>query len=459
MRPLIAILLVCICAVPCAAQDEKIGGKTVKQWTAALRSSESRVRFQAVAGLYEEGAEAAPLVKELIPLLKDTQPTIRRAVAQTLANCKADAAPAVPALVAALKDSDYWVRYQANAALAEVGASAGPHLINLLDDKDATIRYYAIVTINGLGLQDKDIAKALSKSAKDANTNVRQAALFALSKMETDDLDVFAILGAALADKEKQVRLSAAALLVGKGKEGAGALAKAAENKDVSTRMLALQAIAALGEEIDEKGVLALRKALEDNDLKIRQTAALGLAQVARNARSLGGDKELFDALAKLLKEKDTQLRRTAVHALGQIGSDDADEIKTVAGALKDADVMVRSFTVQALAKYATDTAAEDIRALLHGHLIDSLKDADRRVQFLSAQALTQQGAAAVEPLVKVVEEGKGMQRLWAATILGEIGPGTFAAVAPLEKMAKDASPDARRVAQNALLKIMGDGK
>ena len=147
------------------------------------------------------------------------------------------------------------------------------------------------------------------------------------------------------------------------------------------------------------------------------------------------------------------------MYALGQIGSDDADEFKTVATALKDTDVMVRSFTVQALAKFAKETQAEDHRTLLHGQLIDALKDADRRVQFLAAQALTQQGAAAVAPLVKVVEDGKGTQRLWAAAILGEMGPGTFDAIAPLEKMAKETNPEVRRVAQAALVKIMGDGK
>src|SRR5947209_7776233 len=117
MRYLLALLIVCVSVIPSAAQDEKVAGKTVKEWSAAFKSTDARVRFKAVAALFEEGADAAPLVKELIPLLKDPQAAIRRGVAQTLGNCKAEAAPAVPALVAAMRDSDYWVRQHASNAL------------------------------------------------------------------------------------------------------------------------------------------------------------------------------------------------------------------------------------------------------------------------------------------------------------------------------------------------------
>jgi HEAT repeat protein len=457
MRSLLALLIIGLAITPSLAQD-KVGGKTLKQWSTSLKHSEARVRYQAVAALYEEGADAAPLVKELIPLLKDPQPAIRRGVAQVLANCKADAALAVPALVLALRDSDYYVRGFASQALNEVGEAAADPLVKLLEDKDATTRLHSVMVINGLNLQGKDIAKALAKATKDANVPVRQAALFALSKLETDDPEVFNILGSALADKEKQVRLSAASILMGKGKDGSGVLAKAADDPQAAARILALQSLAKLGEDIDEKGVTALRKALGDSDVKVRQTAALALAGVGKTARELGG-KDLFEDVAKLLQDKDIILRRTAIYALNQFGSNDIDEMKLVAGALKDADAMVRSFTIQTLAKYAKDTEAVDLRVVLHGHLIDALQDKDRRVQFLAAQALTQEGTNAVEALVKVVDEGKGAQRLWAATILGEIGPGTFDAIPALEKMAKDNNPEVRRIAMAALQKIMGDGK
>ena len=118
------------------------------------------VRYQAVAALYDEGADAVPLVKELAAALKDPQPVIRRAAAQTLANFKEKAVPAVPALVAALKDADPWVRSLAGQALNEVGESATAPLLQLLEDKDATLRFHAIAVSDGLGLKSKEIAKA-----------------------------------------------------------------------------------------------------------------------------------------------------------------------------------------------------------------------------------------------------------------------------------------------------------
>lgn len=446
-------------ASPAWAQDVKIRNKAIKEWSAALKHPDFRVRYQAVAALYEEGAEAAPLVKELIPLLKDPQPVIRRAVVQTLANFKAEAAPAVPALIAAMKDADPWVRHLAPQALAEVGEAAGEHLVKLIDDKDATIRYHVVVTMNNLQLQDKEVVKALTKAAKDANASVRTAALYALAKLDTDDPAVFALLGESLADKDKQVRLSAANLLAGKGKLGSMALADASDDARADQRALAMQALGQLGDKIEEKGVAALRKGLEDDVPRVRLAAALSVATLGKTARELGGDVTMFQSLAKLLKEKDAQMRRTAVHALGQIGSSDADEIKTVAAMLKDTDATVRSFSVQALSRYQVDLDSEEIRKDIQGHLLEALKDTDRRVQFMAAQAIAQQTLFAVEPLTKLVEEGKGTQRLWAATILGQLGPAAADAVPALQKMARDSSPDIRRVALLALAKIQMDMK
>ncbi len=459
MRCICALLCILASALPAAAQDGKVGNKSLKQWSAALKHEQVKVRYQTLAALHEAGADAAPLAKEVAFLLKDPQAAIRRAAAQVLANLKGDAAPAVPALVAALRDTDYWVRQSAAQALTEIGEPAAAPLISLLTDKDANTRFVAIVAINGLGLQSKEVAQALGKAAKDANATVRSAALFALAKIEGDDAEIFAILGAALGDKEKQVRLSAANILVSKGKQASEALINAADDQKVEQRVLALQTLASLGEEIDEKGVLALRKGLGDDELRVRQTAALGLANLGVKARTLGGDMEMFDALAKLLKDKDAQLRRTAIHALGQLGSSDPAEMKTVAGALKDADALVRSFAVQALTKYIKDADGEEDRKLLMDGLIGALKDADRRVQFLAAQGLAQQTAFAIEPLTKVVEEGKGTQRLWAATILGEIGPGALEAVPALQKMSRDPNADIRRVALLALQKVQAEPK
>ena len=77
----------------------------------------------------------------------------------------------------------------------------------------------------------------------------------------------------------------------------------------------------------------------------------------------------------------------------------------------------------------------------------------------MAAQALSQQGFRAVEALTKVVEEGKGPSRLWAATILGEIGSFALDAVPALQKMSRDMNPDVRRVALLALKKIEAEQK
>ena len=69
MRNIISCLIVGVCiGASAAADDVRVRGKTVKEWSAALKSDNAKVRYQAVAALYDEGADASPLVKELIPL-------------------------------------------------------------------------------------------------------------------------------------------------------------------------------------------------------------------------------------------------------------------------------------------------------------------------------------------------------------------------------------------------------
>ncbi len=184
------------------------------------------------------------------------------------------------------------------------------------------------MTMDGIGLQGKDIVKALARASKDTNSVVRRVALFALAKIEMDNPDIYTILGEALGDKEQNIRTAALSILVSMGKEATDTLTRATEDPRAAPRLLAMQALASLGEDLDEKGGLALRKGLGDEDPRIRQTAAQALGNVGPKARQFGEGKEMFMALANLLKDKDAAVRRAAVlpMALGKIGSEDVDE-------------------------------------------------------------------------------------------------------------------------------------
>ena len=87
------------------AQDATYQGKTVKQWTAALKNSDPRVRFQALAALSEAGADAEPAAAQVSRLLKDPVIAVRRAAAGTLGKIGPGATEALAELVKLLENS------------------------------------------------------------------------------------------------------------------------------------------------------------------------------------------------------------------------------------------------------------------------------------------------------------------------------------------------------------------
>lgn len=453
MCRLLALTLVCFGPVFVLGGEPKDGTKTLKQLTAALRSDNAVVRYKAVLALGEMGAEAAPAVKDLARLLSDPQPVIRRAVAQVLGQLGEDAAPAVPALARALRDRDPGVRELAGTALGAVGEKAAPSLLKMLQEGEAAKRVLAIVAIDGVGLKDVEVVKALSKAAKDTSSEVRRAALFVLAKLDVEPEMVLPILRAALGDKDAATRKAAAAALLGLGKDAAGEFAKAAEGGAPTARLLAVQALASLGTDLDDKGAAALGKALADDDVRVRRIAALGLAKLGPTLREVGG-KELMAPLTKLLQDKDVQSRRGAAAALAQYGAEDAAELAALAKGLKDADAIVRSMAVEGLARSSNDMAPDEQRTQVVTHLVGALRDADRRVQFVAARALVEEGERAVAPLTKVITGGAVTQRVWAALVLGEIGAAAADAVPALQKMSRDPNPRARQAALTAIQKI-----
>src|SRR5262245_48994380 len=336
------------------AQEEKYQGKTIKEWTAALKNSDPRLRLQAVIALGEAGMEATPAIDGLAKLLKDAYPLVRRASANVLASLGESAAPAVPALVSALRDTDAGVRYYASQALSEMGAKAVPSLIEALKDKDAQVRVLAAYALDGLGLEAREAAGPLAQALKDSSAGVRRAALSALTKLGGMATEALPGLGEALKDKDLSFRVAAAMALLTAGKEGQAELVKATADSQPAVRLTAIQALSSIEkEELDADGVKALAAALDDADGKVRQAAAGGVAGQGMRARELSGGLDVPKSLFSRLGDKEVGVRRMAIVALGQVGLDEEADLTRLAQGLKDKDFGVRYFTVQALAQYS----------------------------------------------------------------------------------------------------------
>jgi HEAT repeat protein len=95
--------------------------------------------------------------------------------------------PAVPLLVGAIADQDFNVRTLAVFCLGRLGSKAKdavPALVKTLEDRDWIVRRYAAGALGMLEVTAADAAPALARAAvEDSNSEVRQAATFALGRL------------------------------------------------------------------------------------------------------------------------------------------------------------------------------------------------------------------------------------------------------------------------------------
>lgn len=131
-------------------------------------------------------------------------------------------------------------------------------------------------------------------------------------------------------------------------------------------------------------------------------------------ARRLGrlGDAAL-SGLRPLLTSAEREQRWWAVRALAVVGTPGA--AKLLIAALSDPDPDVRACAVVALAELRPPDAVEP--------LVACLADPSAYVARLAADALAQLGQAAVEPLIRTLQEGEVAARAGAARALRALQP------------------------------------
>jgi uncharacterized sulfatase len=112
-------------AIRAAADTASQGARARPQLRKLLASSDSGVRYWAVAGLLAAGKEAKPAEEELRQALKDPAPSVRLAAAEALMKLDQHE-PALAVLRAGLKDENPWARLEAMLILDRLGEAARP---------------------------------------------------------------------------------------------------------------------------------------------------------------------------------------------------------------------------------------------------------------------------------------------------------------------------------------------
>jgi HEAT repeat protein len=227
------------------------------------------------------------------------------------------------------------------------------------------------------------------------------------------------------------------------------------QDKDVKVRLEAVRSLSKWKTDLEPKAIAALANVIGDPDPRIRAAAMQTLGEVGPRAREWGGGPKFSAELAKYFYDKDTMTHRAAVWAYGQVGIDSAEELQPLYTVLqKSPSPHLRGLAVISLAQYVHPETTADWRINILDRIADCLADKDEKMQKLAGNVLVQGGVDSLAGLIRVLDTGKGTSRLWAALVLGEIGPAAASAIPSLERALVDVPKERRPLIQNAIKKI-----
>jgi len=358
-------------------------------------------------------------IPQLVDLLEDKEGTVRESAVQALGQLNAQAA--IPKLVGLLGDEKDAVRESAVQALGQLNAQAAiPKLVDLLDYKEDTVRKSAV---QALGLLNAKIATPKLIALLDYK-NDEESSRYSLSFLLYN------------------VRESAARAL---GRLNAQAaipkLVGLLNDEEYNVRESAVQA---LGQLNAQAAIPKLTALLDDEDA----SAAEALGQL--NAQAA-----IPKLIALLDYKKDEEsgryslsfllnnVRKSAARALGQLNAQAA--IPKLIALLDDEEDSMRPLAAQTLGLLNAQTAIPK--------LVDLLKDKEDTVRQSAAEALGRLSVqAAIPTLVALLDDENDSMRQSAAEALGRLN--AQAAAPALLKLLSDKDNEKRQTAALVLSRL-----
>lgn len=348
-------------------------GKTIGTWAAQFDSVSPQKREESAAAFRAMGATAVP---ELIRLLESRDPVWRKALwktalklpprfrpmmvrhsrvpderavhrcaARALAVIGLEATPAIPALGRMLRSRQDEFRWDAAAALGRIGTNSLDVLTEALRDANPNIRCAAIDGLAQLGAGALPAIPALIEALKDQTEAVRNAAIACLGRIGPSAAPSLA---EAIERERGLARQGAAKALMSLGASRrvvAPALLQMIRDEDPAAREQAIATLAAI-HAYEEPAVKALAAALRDPVPEVRRAAAKGLGEVNWKAQPA------VPALIESLKDQSSAVRASAARTLGLIRPPTQAAIEELARVSEaDPDLSVRAAAQEALAK------------------------------------------------------------------------------------------------------------
>ncbi len=459
-----------------AAALPQLGPAAVPVLVKVLDSDKAALRNLAIKTLGDIGPAAESAIPQLKALLLEPAKGAAEPAADALAGI---GARAVRVLTAAAGNEDAAVRGLALRSLHKIGAPAVPALVDLLGAKYTDVRRTAAGLLGALQVRDKMVVIGLGYALKDADSQVKFAALQALRGMGTGAKLAEPYVSGLLVDLDPKLRVEAFHVLTGLGADPRPGLKKALAHTNPAIRIPTASLMTALGVEI-ALAEPVLVAGLKEKNAALRMQAAYSLAN-----RGLKAD-EVLPIFLEGLKNDVASVRRQAAEAIAPYGPKAARAVPALTAALDDRDDAVRAQALQTLRKVADAKTLLPVALKVLRHKDTNLHDQGAEIFFqigpesvsdlatllrnekapglrlVCVQALAMVGPRAkdaVPELIRALADAQPRTRLNAARALGNIGPDAKAAADALKKATQDGDDNVRKLAAAALTQINADPK
>lgn len=266
--------------------DPGYGGRNSSDWIEQLHSPDPKLRRTAAEALekvLQVNPDSRKVVDALTLAIRDTSDEVRLAAADALTTEGVNPARALAGFHAAMHDSAHpAMRAATTALIGTLGHKRGriliPHVLEVLNDADASVRTAAIESLGMLGPDSLIDPRSIASKILDPDPVVRRSVLPTLVSLHAAPSVVVSAARTALRDSSASVRMAGAYTFASLNAEAAPALTQlraALRDADPLVRMGAANAIGSIG--------AAARVAVPDL-IALERDSSLGVITQARRA-------------------------------------------------------------------------------------------------------------------------------------------------------------------------------
>lgn len=414
---------------------------SVAELVESLNSGDTAERREASYRLSQLGAGASDAVPALIEALEDKETQVWFNSITALARI----GPAAEAAIPALKDQLINARrqrysgqawYRASYALGSIGAASLPTIRELLEHRDSHVRSGAAKAANWIGVNAESVSDLLTTNLGDDEEEVRKESAEALASIGQSSVPE---LEAALTHEREGVRIAAAHGLELLEPPAAGSADKIAAalagESDTNAQRQFVHSLSRLDYPADKLLPLLLAR-IDSTDEGVQQEVFNALILMDDPAHTS------VPALSVLLDAANEGQTKTAIELLAAIGPDAGGAVEDLVALRSNVNLPIQQSIDNALVEIG-EAAVQPLVKVMNEHANDR--------DHWSVDCLRSIGAAAVPRLIADLKSNDAAQQKNAVRMLAYIGDAAEPAIPELTGLVQTGPQELRDLALEAL--------